>query len=287
MPFAPRRFLVAAALAVAGCGVAQQDFDKVRNDFDRCASELTRKDTDLASTGARLEEAKKARDKLQEDSDKLKAECAGCQEKLKASAKELDEVRRAHALAEQRREMYLSLAFKLRPLADAHTLAVGLRKGRMSVRIGEQALFEPDQAQLTPAGTAALRQVAAALREIPDRDFLVGGHTDNQPIKSSAYRSNWELSTARAVTVVRFLQAEGVDPRRLGAAGYSEFDSIARNDTAEERGLNRRIEIVVMPSLDELPAIELPPATPLPGATAPESASPAAPTPPPPAPLLR
>src|SRR5581483_2831335 len=192
-----------------------------------------------------------------------------------------------HALAEQRREMYLSLAFKLRPLADAHTLAVGLRKGRMSVRIGEQALFEPDQAQLTPAGTAALRQVAAALREIPDRDFLVGGHTDNQPIKSSAYRSNWELSTARAVTVVRFLQAEGVDPRRLGAAGYSEFDSIARNDTAEERGLNRRIEIVVMPSLDELPAIELPPATPLPGATAPESASPAAPTPPPPAPLLR
>ena len=284
MLFARHRFLVAAAVAIAGCGVSQQEYDKRTLELDRCNSDVTRKDGELASIRSQRDEATGARDKLAEDSARLKAECAGCQEKLKASAKELDEVRRAHALAEQRREIYLALVFRLRSLSDTKVLTVGLRKGRMAVRVAETALFEPDGAALTAGGVAALRQIAAALREIPDRDFLVGGHTDNQPLKSAGWRSNWELSTARAVAVVRFLQSEGVDPRRLGAAGFSEFDSVARNDTAEERALNRRVEIVVMPSLDELPAIEL--TAPLPGA-APEPAAPAPPTTPPPAPPPR
>ena len=81
-------------------------------------------------------------------------------------------------------------------------------------------------------------------------------------MKSSPFKWNWELSTARAVAVVRFLQAEGVDPRHLGAAGFSEFDPVAQNDTDVERAMNRRMEIEIRPLPEELPPIDLAPATP-------------------------
>jgi chemotaxis protein MotB len=90
------------------------------------------------------------------------------------------------------------------------------------------------------------------LKQIANRDFQVAGHTDNIPVRGR-FPSNWELSTARAVTVSRFLQGQGVDPAHLSAAGYAEFQPAADNGTPEGRQQNRRIEIVLMPSLDELP----------------------------------
>jgi chemotaxis protein MotB len=191
-------------------------------------------------------------------------------------------LRRAHAQAEQRAELYRSLEARLRDAISAGTLAVQVRKGKMLVKLANEILFDAGQATLRSDGQKALHEVAQALKEIPDRDFLVSGHTDNQPIKSSPFASNWDLSTARAVTVVRFLQSEGVDPRHLAAAGYSEFDNVADNSVASERGKNRRLEIVVMPRIDELPNIDVSePAAP---ATAPTPAAPATSSPPTPTP---
>jgi chemotaxis protein MotB len=173
---------------------------------------------------------------------------------------------------------------RLRDAIGAGTLAVEVRKGKMLVKLGDAILFDPGQATLKSDGQRALRQVAQALKEIPERDFLVAGHTDNRPIKNSPYASNWDLSTARAVTVVRFLQGEGVDPRRLAAAGYSEFDALADNDSADSRALNRRIEVVVMPRIDELPQIDInEPAAAAPAPAPDAPASPATSSPPPPA----
>src|SRR5579863_9083863 len=169
----------------------------------------------------------------------------------------MEALRKAHAQAEQRNELYRGLVTKLRDAITAGTLAVQVRKGKMLVKLGDQVLFDPGQVTLKTDGKTALHGVAQALKEIPDHDFLVAGHTDNQPIKNSPFASNWDLSTARAVTVVRFLQSEGVDPRHLAAAGYSEFDAVADNADATARGQNRRIEIVVMPRIDELPQIDV------------------------------
>jgi chemotaxis protein MotB len=94
------------------------------------------------------------------------------------------------------------------------------------------------------------------LSTVGDRDFLVAGHTDNVPIRTALFPSNWELSTRRAVEVVHILVAQGMSPKVLAAAGYGEFDPVAANDTPEHRAQNRRIEIVLQPNLSDLPPLD-------------------------------
>src|SRR5258708_30195463 len=102
----------------------------------------------------------------------------------------------------------MALLGRLKAMISDGKLAVEIRKGKMIVKLSDRILFDVGQTDLKPDGQEALRQVATALREIPDRDFLVAGHTDNAvPRRHGKYASNWELSTARAVEVVKFMQA--------------------------------------------------------------------------------
>lgn len=253
----PLRLCAAALLFVAGCGVSQAEYNIRVTELEKCQAEQGHTQNQLAQARARNEQARKDLDEKEDQIARLNADARQLASNLQATEREMEGLRRAHTLAEQRNELYRNLVAKLRDAIGAGTLVVEVRKGNMLVRLGDAILFDPGQATLRSDGQKALQQVAQALKEIGERDFLVAGHTDNKPIKSSPYASNWDLSTARAVTVVRFLQAEGVDPRRLAAAGYSEFDAIADNTTPETRALNRRIEIVVMPRIDELPTIEI------------------------------
>lgn len=251
-------------------------------EVEKCQAELGHVQGELGAAHAREDQLRKEREERDDEIARLRADAAKLAGNLQATQNEMEALRRVHAQAEQRNDLYRTLVARLRDAIGAGTLAVEVRKGKMLVKLGDAILFDPGQATLKADGQRALRQVAQALKEIPERDFLVAGHTDNRPIKNSPYASNWELSTARAVTVVRFLQSEGVDPRHLAAAGYSEFDALAENETPETRAQNRRIEVVVMPRIDELPSIDVsePPApTPAPAAPA----APATSTPPPPA----
>jgi chemotaxis protein MotB len=244
------------ALAAVGCGVSQELYNARTTELDRCQSEVARSRTQMAATRSKSDELGAEAATLRDRISALENDRSKLASNLSATQKEMDELRRAHTQAEQRSELYRTLMTKLRSMIDAHTLDVEIRKGKMVVKLADQILFDPGHAELKTAGAGALRQVAAVLREIPDRDFLVAGHTDNRPIRASTYRSNWELSTARAVTVVQFLQAEGLDPRHLAAAGYSEFDPLGDNGQTDSRALNRRIEVVVMPKLEEMPTID-------------------------------
>jgi chemotaxis protein MotB len=270
----------------SGCGVSQGEYNVRVTEVEKCQSELAQTQNQLGASHAREDQLRKDREERDDELARQRAEAAKLANNLQATEHEMTALRRAHAQAEQRNELYRTLVARLRDAIGAGTLAVEVRKGKMLVKLGDAILFDPGQSALKPDGQRALKEVAQALKEIPDRDFLVAGHTDNRPIKASPYASNWELSTARAVTVVRFLQGEGVDPRRLAAAGYSEFDPLADNDAPESRALNRRIEVVVMPRIDELPQIDItdpsaatttPPATttPAPTATPAPSVSPA------------
>ena len=113
-------------------------------------------------------------------------------------------------------------------------------------------LFDTGRTELKPAGKAALKAIAEVIRIMPERQFQVAGHTDNVPIRTERFPSNWELSTGRALRVVHFLIGEGAEPSSLSAAGYSEIDPVASNDTPEGRRRNRRTEITLQPNIDEL-----------------------------------
>lgn len=104
-------------------------------------------------------------------------------------------------------------------------------------------LFELGKADLRPEMTGYLREIAEMMKRRTRVQLQVEGHTDNLPINTSQFRSNWELSAARAIAVVRFLIEEaGVPPERLGAAGYADSRPVAPNDTDENREKNRRVE---------------------------------------------
>jgi chemotaxis protein MotB len=113
-------------------------------------------------------------------------------------------------------------------------------------------LFDSGRVQIKPAGRDALAEVSAALKPLNERHFQVAGHTDNVLIDNARFASNWELSTQRAVEVVRFMTAQGVAPEALSAAGYSEYDPVAPNATPEGKAKNRRVEITLVPNVDEL-----------------------------------
>jgi chemotaxis protein MotB len=170
--------------------------------------------------------------------------------------KKLDELERQKKSAEERAAMFRSLVEKLRSMVDAGRIKVTVRNGRMLLVLPNDILFDSGKIELKPEGKEALAQVAKVLAGIPDRHFLVAGHTDNLAIKTKRFQSNWELSTQRAVEVVKLLIDSGMKPSQVGAAGYAEYDPAASNATAEGQAQNRRIEIVVEPNLSELPSLE-------------------------------
>jgi len=169
--------------------------------------------------------------------------------------KRLDELEKQKKVAEERAAMFRSLVDKLRSMVDAGQIKVQVRNGRMLLVLPNDILFDSGKTELKPEGKEAIAKVAKVLATM-DRHFLVAGHTDNIAIKTKRFRSNWELSTERAVEVVRLLIDSGMKPSQVGAAGYAEYDPAANNATAEGQAQNRRIEIVVEPNLSELPSLE-------------------------------
>jgi chemotaxis protein MotB len=168
----------------------------------------------------------------------------------------LEELRKQKAAADARAAQYRAVVARLRAMIDSGQLKVAIRDGKMIIALPNDILFESGRTDVKLDGKAALAKVALALAPINDRSFLVAGHTDNVPIRTDLFPSNWELSTRRAVEVVHFLVAQGMNPKLLAAAGYGEFDPVAPNDTTEHRAQNRRIEIVLQPNISDLPPLD-------------------------------
>ena len=165
----------------------------------------------------------------------LKAEV----ERLKAQkSAETQQLRDAKALLEQRLQQEIS---------DQQVKLEMAERGLVITFVAE-ILFDSGKAALRPEAHDALAKVAQVIKEkVADRNIGVEGYTDNQPIKHSGWKSNWELSTARATSVIHFLESQGLDPRQLSATGYGEHRPVASNESAAGRQKNRRVEIVILP----------------------------------------
>jgi len=133
---------------------------------------------------------------------------------------------------------------------------VALRLGRdgLVISLREAGFYDSGSATPHPQSRATLDQIAATLAVMP-YDLRIEGHTDNVPIHTAQFASNWELSTARATELAKFLIVDrGFAPGRLSAAGFAEYHPVASNATAEGRGENRRVDIIVLPRISVMPA---------------------------------
>jgi chemotaxis protein MotB len=125
-------------------------------------------------------------------------------------------------------------------------------KGVVYIDISDKLLFKSGKYEVTSQAKTVLGKVAAVLKNQPDIEFMVEGHTDNVAYRSGILLDNWDLSVKRATSVVRILQKEyGLDPRKMAAAGRGEYYPIAENSTAENKATNRRTRIVILPQLDQ------------------------------------
>lgn len=138
---------------------------------------------------------------------------------------------------------------KLHSEMDAGNLSVSMQARGLVVTVLDRILFDSGKAELKDSSKSTLNKVAQILKsEVEGNMIYVEGHTDNLPIRYSGWRSNWELSTARATEVVHhFTENNELNPRRLAATGYGEFHPLFDNQTAEGQLKNRRVEIVISP----------------------------------------
>jgi chemotaxis protein MotB len=128
-----------------------------------------------------------------------------------------------------------------------HTVSIQMGRDGLVISLREAGFFDSGSAAPKPETIATLRQVAASLGRTP-YDLRIEGHTDNHPIHTGEFDSNWELSAARATRIARlFLEMKAIPPERLAAAGYAEFHPVASNATPEGRAQNRRVDLVVLP----------------------------------------
>ena len=157
-------------------------------------------------------------------------------------------------LRAEMQQMESQLNAQLEDLVQHNEVLVQKVQDLTVIEIGEEALFPSGQAYLTKKGTRVVRKLARALNPFPGYHVTVEGHTDPLPIGKnlkSKYFSNWELSTARATNLVRYLvYGLKMDPSRLSAVGYAHYRPIASNDTKKGRAQNRRIRIVVYKTVE-------------------------------------
>lgn len=199
----------------------QQTLDAKKGELTQKVSELIKERDALAQKSAAAEAAKAA----------VEAEKAAELERVKKS--------------------YEDLTAGLKSEISAGEIKITQLQGKLTVNLVDRILFDSGKAEIKNDGKSVLDKVGSILNTVKDKNIRIEGHTDNKPISGellAKYPSNWELSTARATAVARYLQDRAkVDPARLLATGYGEYRPVASNDTPESRGLNRRIEIVLVP----------------------------------------
>jgi chemotaxis protein MotB len=180
--------------------------------------------------------------------------------KLEASVNEmkqaLSEAAQRKRAAEKTLHEYRELVRRFKGMTDAGQLKVKTVEGRMIVALNSDILFPSGSARLSEAGIDSLKEVARVLASLKGKKFQIEGHTDNVPVSTTSYPSNWELASARAIGVIKTMIAAGMPPERISAASFAEFRPAAPNETPEDRMANRRIEISFVPDLSLLPGFD-------------------------------
>jgi chemotaxis protein MotB len=197
---------------------------------------------------AKALEAQQLSQKYKDESDKaavLEAKVRQLEQKNTDLSQSQVKLQQEKGELEKKSSEYQQLADSLKSQIDTGQIELSELKGKMTVKMKDKILFSSGSARINDEGLDALKKVGDALQNVKGKIIRVEGHTDDVPLHKGPYKTNWELSVARALAVVRALQDDGVSPALLSAAGFGEYHPIAPNDSPQNRSLNRRIEIVL------------------------------------------
>ena len=282
--------LVLAVLTLTSC-VSKKKFNDLQSQLDNCNEQLAKCGDNLNSYMKQLETANAEKNKLSSDLsaanaklgmvDDLRAQLDDCRKQrdmqldrvgdLTAISKDANENMKLTLSQLAQKDQYIRLLQAAKTKADSLNLALAVNlkqelasglddqdievkidKTVVMINLSDKMLFRTGSANLTERASEVLGKIATIVDGRKDLEVMVEGYTDNVPISTDCIKDNWDLSVKRSTAVVRVLQNKyKIDPNRLIAAGRGEYNTLAPNDTAENRAKNRRTRIIIMPQLDQ------------------------------------
>jgi chemotaxis protein MotB len=236
----------------------QQEMDRVKTgeiEKDGLAQQLASLTGDMTKLAAERDQLKDRQAQLAGEQEKLLAQLQQEADRLKSEEAEKNRLEKERLAKEEEiqrlTKAQADLTHSLQDEINKGTITIQQVRDRLTINMVEKVLFDSGQAQIKPEGLKVLKQVSDVLKDVADKQIRIEGHTDNVPIGTKLrdkFATNWELSTARATSVVRYLVEDGGVGRELiSAAGYADTKPVAANDSEDGKASNRRIEIVLYP----------------------------------------
>ncbi|MGV3503798.1 MAG: OmpA family protein [Adhaeribacter sp.] len=226
-----------------------------KSSLEQAKAALEAERSNLEKEKAALEQAKASSERtLTENLQSSKEKVNQLSSDLKAREARLLEMQRILAEKDRAVNNLKNTVSKALLGFKAADLSVNVKNGKVYVSLSEQLLFKSGSTKVDPKGQEALAKLAQALKDQPDVNVLIEGHTDNVPIArgTAGMKDNWDLSVLRATEIARLLTGAGLPAQRVTAAGHSEFMPVVANTSTTNRQQNRRTEIILTPKLDEL-----------------------------------
>ncbi len=240
--------------------ICNQEKEGLRSDLRNVESKLGLREEQIEDLKSQINDLKMLRDKQVEQVGDLTTLSQSANENIKETLGQLE-----------KKDQYIGLLQSAKTKADSINLALAINlkdvlaegiadkdvqievdKTVVFINLSDKMLYNSGSADLTPKATEVLGKIAKIVESRPDFEVMVEGYTDNQPISRACFKDNWDLSVSRSTAVIRILQnTYNIDPNRLIAAGRGEYNSLASNDTAEGRQINRRTRIIILPKLDQ------------------------------------
>jgi len=264
------------SLSLVGCGYSENEWQAQLAKYNQLSQQNDKEKAAHAADSAELEKQKQVVSQLKDQLQKMGVDLSTLNQQLeqtgsqnKTLAKNLEQVNQALKEYQDRAAQLERIKQRFEVLRDKLTkltslgLKVEIRRNRMVIRLPGDVLFASGDDKLRTDGTKVLDAVADVIRNdktLSGRYFQIAGHTDNKPLKGGRFGDNWGLSAMRARQVLIYLIAPlgtkdgggGLDQNRLHAAGYGDTDPVGKNDTDAERQQNRRVELVLMPDVEEM-----------------------------------
>lgn len=239
---------------------AQNNEIRLQNDLTNCNSSLITRQDQLNDLKEQLADCKAIRDKQLTQVGDLTVITQAANDNIKETLAQLERKDKYIHLLQQAKSkadsINLALAVNLKGVLkdglDDKDVEIKVDKTVVFINLSDKVLFKSGSSDLTPKASDVLSKIAKIIESRPDLEVMVEGYTDSDPIKNSCLKDNWDLSVKRATSVVRVLQKEfKINPNRLVAAGRGEYNALVANDTPENKSMNRRTRIIIMPKLDQ------------------------------------